>query len=110
MPTTISSCSLTSICPRTTESEIDSMSKVMARITLDAGRWTLEAGQARRELGYRKHSFLAGCESLQAHRLLRDFVRAIGDEERDTALHGVLNLVAERASREIDEYAPAIFT
>src|SRR3989344_4252417 len=102
MATTVSSCSFTSICPRTKESEMDSMSKVIARITLGSGAKTL------RKVGNRKDNFLTRRERFHTDGVVRYFIRAVRDEERDAALYRVLNLIAKRAVREINEDASAL--
>src|SRR3989344_3357229 len=83
----------------------------MARITLKTESWRLEAGlQVRGKFGYRKMYLLAGSESLQMHGLICDLVGAVRHEEGYTALHRVLNLVAERTVSQVDEHATPFFT
>src|SRR3989338_2682584 len=91
------------MCPRTTESEIDSMSNVSARIQLNART------KSREKLSDRENNLLAGREDLHTNRLIRDFIRAIGDEERDSALHRVPHLAAERSVGQVDEDTAALF-
>src|SRR3989338_11000823 len=102
MATTVSSCSFTSMCPRTKESEMDSMSKVIARITSGSRAKTL------RKIRNRKDDLLTGRENLQSHGFIFNFVRPVGGEEGNAALHRIFYLVAERSVGQVDEDAAVL--
>src|SRR3989338_3485922 len=102
MATTVSSWRETSICPRTAESETDSISNVTARMILGAPRT-----QARGHFGGGEPDFLAGREDLHADGIVRELVGAVRREEGDVALHGVFYLVAKRAFGHVNEDAAA---
>src|SRR3989344_3032641 len=87
--------------PRTMESEIDSISNVIARMLASGAK-------PRGKFRNRKSFFFTGSEDFHPYRSIREFIGSVGDEKRDAALHGVFDLIAERAIRQVDENTAAL--